>query len=74
MNTSDDVWLCILLVALYGLLLYLWRKFTHASRGQVTAVVLVATIVFFLICNAFPGAKHSAALPFGEAQASELKR
>jgi hypothetical protein len=74
MNTLDDVWLCLSLVALFGLLLYLRSKFPKVSRGRETAVLLVATIVFFLICNLFPGSRTSTTPKFGEAQANVLKR
>lgn len=57
MNTSDDIWLCLLLVALLGSLLYLRSRFPKISRVRETTVLLVATILFFSICGFFRGAQ-----------------
>jgi hypothetical protein len=48
-----EAWLNLVLVALFGLLLFLRMKFPKASRRSETAVLLSATILFFLICNSF---------------------
>ena len=53
MNSTDEVWLSLLLVTLFGLLFWLRIKFPGASRVQETAVLAVATFLFFLICNCF---------------------
>jgi len=53
MNSADDVWLRLLLVALFGTLLFLRIKFPKASRRAETTVLLFATILFFSICNFF---------------------
>ena len=53
MNSPDEVWLSLLLLALFGLLLFLRVKFPDASRGRETTVLVVATILFFSICNLF---------------------
>ena len=53
MSSADDVWLCLLLVALFGLLFLLRVRFPNASRLSETAVLVSATIVFFSICGLF---------------------
>src|SRR5664279_3490421 len=53
MNTAEEAWLSLLLVALFGLLLFLRIKYPDASRGAETAVRVGATILFFSICNIF---------------------
>jgi hypothetical protein len=55
MNSADDVWSCLLLVALFVLLLFLKSKFPTVSRGREAAVVLAAIILFFSICSLLPG-------------------
>jgi hypothetical protein len=73
MNSADDVWLCLLLVALFALLLVLRSKFPKVSRGREAAVVLAAIILFFSICILFPGSRASTVPSAGEAQAGTLK-
>ena len=51
MNSADDGWLSLLLIALFGALLVLRFKFPNVSRKAETTVLLVATILFFSICN-----------------------
>ena len=53
MNSADEAWLSLLLVALFGLLLFLRIKYPDASKGAETAVLVGATILFFSICNVF---------------------
>jgi uncharacterized membrane protein len=53
MNSTDEAWLSLLLVALFGLLLFLRIKYPDASKGAETAVLVGATILFFSICNFF---------------------
>lgn len=53
MSSADEVWLSLLLVALFGLLLSLRWRFPNASRGSETAVLVAATVLFFSICNFF---------------------
>jgi hypothetical protein len=57
MSSVDDVWLSLLLIALFGTLLFLRRSFPNASRGSETAVLVAATILFFSICDRFLGAR-----------------
>jgi hypothetical protein len=54
MGPADEAWLSLFLVALFGLLLFLRIKFPNASRGSETAALVIATILFFSICNLFP--------------------
>jgi hypothetical protein len=54
MSAVDEAWLSLLLVALFGFLLFLRLRFPNASRGSETAVLVAATILFFSICNLFP--------------------
>jgi hypothetical protein len=51
MGSADDVWLCLLLVALFGLLLFLRIRFPRASKGTETAILVSATVVFFSVCS-----------------------
>lgn len=53
MSSADEAWLCLLLMALFGTLLYLRLRFPNASRGSETAVLVTATVLFFSICNIF---------------------
>ena len=55
MSSPDEAWLSLLVVALFGLLVLLRLRFPDASKGAETAVLLSATILFFLICNVFLG-------------------
>ena len=61
MNSADDAWLSLLLVALFGLLLFLRVRFPNASTRSETLVLVAATVLFFSICNAFLGPNRSAA-------------
>jgi hypothetical protein len=56
MSSTDEAWLILLLTGLFGLLAFLRLKFPNASRSAETVVLLSATILFFLIYSAFPGA------------------
>jgi hypothetical protein len=51
MATVDDVWLSLLLVALFGLLFFLRVRFPGASKGSELAVLVSATVVFFSLCS-----------------------
>lgn len=53
MSSADDVWLCLLLVTLFGLLLFLRVRFPRASKGAETLVLVSATVVFFSLCGIF---------------------
>jgi hypothetical protein len=74
MNSADEAWLSLLLVALFGLLLFLRIKFPHASRVRETAVLVVATILFFSICNLFQRSQAATVQKLSGAQASVSKR
>jgi hypothetical protein len=71
MNPADDVFLCLLTVALFGLLFFLRVRFPHASRGSETAVLVSAAIVFFSACNLLlptrPSASHQPVLRISHA-------
>jgi hypothetical protein len=51
MNSPDDIWLCLPLVALFGLLFFLRVRFPQASKGSELAVLLSATAIFFSLCS-----------------------
>ena len=51
MSSADDVWLCLLLVALFGVLFFLRVRFPKASRGCETAVLVSATVLFLSLCG-----------------------
>ena len=53
MNSADEAWLSLLLVALFGLLLFLDIKYQD-SRNAETAVPVGATLLVFLIGIFFP--------------------
>ena len=74
MNSADEVWLSLLLMALFGLLLFLRIKFPEASIVRETAVLGVATILFFSICNVFLRTPAATVQKLGEPQATMLKR
>jgi hypothetical protein len=74
MNSADEVWLNLLLMALFGLLLFLRIKFPEASRVRETAVLGVATILFFSICDVFLRAPAATGQKLSTAQATVLKR
>ena len=63
MRPPDDIWLSLLLVALFGMLLFLRIRFPNASKVSENTVLAAATILFFSICNFFltprPGATRS---------------
>lgn len=73
MNSADEAWLSLLLIALFGLLLFLRIKFPKTSRVRETAVLVVATILFFSICNLFLKSSAATVEKVDEAQASMLK-
>ena len=73
MNSVDEAWLSLLLLALFGLLLFLRIKFPDVSRGRETAVLVVATILFFSICNLFMGSSTATIQKLSAAQASVLE-
>ncbi|MBZ5636631.1 MAG: hypothetical protein LAO55_26190 [Acidobacteriia bacterium] len=73
MNSADEAWLSLLLLALFGLLFYLRIKFPNASRGRETTVLVVATIIFFSICNLFLSSSTATIEKLSEAQANMLK-
>jgi hypothetical protein len=51
MSSVDDVWLCLLLVALFGLVFFLRVRFPGASKASETAVLVSATVIFFSLCS-----------------------
>jgi hypothetical protein len=52
MSPADESWLCLLLVALFLVLLFLRVKFPNASKRSETLVLLGVTVVFFSVCGA----------------------
>jgi len=58
MGSADEAWFSLVLVALFALLSFLRTRFPNASRGSETAVLLIATILFFSIGNFFLGRRH----------------
>lgn len=61
MSSIDDVWLCLLLVALFGGLFFLRVQFPRASKGSELAVLVSATVIFFSLCSFFK--PHGPAVP-----------
>jgi hypothetical protein len=53
MSPTDEAWLSLLLLALFGSLLFLRLRFPNASRGSETAVLAALTVLFVSICNYF---------------------
>jgi len=51
MGSTDDVWLCLLLIALFGLLSFLRIRFPGASTRSETVVLVSATVIFFSLCG-----------------------
>lgn len=51
MTSVDDVWLCLLLVALFGGLFFLRVRFPRASKASELAVLVSATVIFFSLCS-----------------------
>ncbi len=74
MNSIDEAWLSLLLAALFGLLLFLRIKFPNTSRGRETAVLLVATVLFFSICNFFLRSSAATVEKLSEPQTTMLLR
>lgn len=61
MSSTDDVWLCLLLVALFGLLSFLRVRFPGASKSSETAVLVSATVIFFSLCSLLVKPRRAAA-------------
>jgi len=61
MNSAEDPWLCLLLIALLGGLFFLRVRFPNASKRSETVVLIAATVLFFSICNFFLGPNGSIA-------------
>lgn len=74
MNSTDEVFLCLLLAAVLGLILFLRTKFPGASRAAQTAVLLVATILFFSICNLFLPSPGAGVHSLSESRAGMIQR
>ncbi len=74
MNSADEAWLSLLLVALFGLLLFLRMKYPDASKGTETAVLVGATILFFSICNFFLSSSRPAVGTVQEVRQNLFKR
>jgi hypothetical protein len=55
MSSVNEAGLCLLLVALFGVLLFLRLRFPNASRSSETLVLIAAMILFFSICKFFLG-------------------
>jgi FtsH-binding integral membrane protein len=53
MNSPNDPWLTLLLVALFGLVLFLRIHFPNASLKAQAVVLLVAAVSLFSICTSF---------------------
>lgn len=60
MDSADEAWLSLLLVALFGLLLFLRIKYPDASKGAETAVLVGATILLILPRGSLDTVKASA--------------
>jgi hypothetical protein len=59
MNSTDEVFLGLLPVALFGLLLFLRVRFPNASKRTETAVLVSATVLFLSVCSLLLPAKKS---------------
>lgn len=55
MSSADEIVLTLLLLALFGTLWFLRLRFPNASRHSETGVLILATVLFFSICNFFLG-------------------
>jgi len=53
MSSTGDLWLSSLVVALFGVLLFLRVRYPNASRGSEILVLASATVLFFSICDHF---------------------
>lgn len=53
MSPIDDICLSLLLVALFGGLLYLRSRFPDASKTSENTVLVAATVLFFSITHVF---------------------
>jgi hypothetical protein len=53
MDTADEAWLVLLLLAVFSVLLFLRNRYPNASKGAETAALLGATVLFFSICSLF---------------------
>jgi hypothetical protein len=58
MNPTDEVFLGLLPVALFGLLLFLRVRFPNASKRSETAVLVSATVLFLSVCSLLLPAKR----------------
>ena len=54
MNSAGPVWLCVVLLILFGILAFLRKRFPTASQHAQTAVLVAATILFLLACSFTP--------------------
>jgi len=53
MSASKGAWFSLLLLALFGVLLFLRGKRPNASKPAEAAVLVVTSILFFSICYIF---------------------
>ena len=74
MGSANEAWLCLLLVAMFGLVLFLRIKSPDPSRARETGVLVVATIFLFLFCSLFLRSPATTVQKFGQAQASTSTR
>ena len=51
MYSDAAFWFSLIMVLLFAALLFLRLRFPDASRGRETAVILIATFLFFGLCS-----------------------
>ncbi len=68
MSTTADAWLSLFLLLLFGSLYLLRLKFPDASKRSETATLVIATVLFFSICNFFISPRNSSAATQGFVQ------
>lgn len=74
MKTSDDPWLCLLLVLVPLTLLFLRMRYPNASQRSETVILAIATIAFFSICSFLLSAPASEAEPVRTTAADQRSR
>ncbi len=53
MNPTSDPWLAVVLVVLFGVLLFLRVKYPSASRRTEAAALAITIVLFFAVCRVF---------------------
>jgi len=51
MNSAGQLWLCALLVILFGALVILRKRFPHVSKTLEAAALVTAAVVFLSACS-----------------------